>query len=389
MKKTILLIINYYLPGYKAGGPIQTITNMVNAIGDSYSFLIVTSDRDVDDRSPYFGIQHQEWIQLGKALVRYLSPEEETIRTFKSIINDFDFDIVYLQSFFNPHYTILPLLSLFFSHKRNTPVLIAPRGEFAACALSHKSLRKVVYLCFFQIIFIHFLNYFFQCSSHDEENDLKQHLKRTSCFTALDFNAQEHIPESSLDTGIQTTQILKIVLLARIDIQKNIDYAIKVVSRLKTPVVFDIYGNSFDKQYALECTHLIEHIPENVRISLKGPVPHHEVLQTLQKYDLFFMPTKNENFGHVIHEALLAGLPVLISDQTPWHELESRNAGWEIPLDKPNLFVETLENFISLTPKQRLKMRRAALQYGIDVSNNQQTIQDNIQMFNSIIHPIT
>ena len=36
-----------------------------------------------------------------------------------------------------------------------------------------------------------------------------------------------------------------------------------------------------------------------------------------QEYDLLFLPTKGENFGHVILESMSAGTPVLISDTTP------------------------------------------------------------------------
>ena len=384
MKPVILLFIGQYLPGYKAGGPTQTIANMINAIGNDYAFYIVTTDRDIDDKSPYSGIRHHEWMKIGNCFVRYLSPQEQTFFTFKKIIQETDFDIVYCQSFFDSHYTILPLVSLFFSQKRVKPVLLAPRGEFASGALAHHGLRKRFYLFFFKTVFINLLKYTFQCSSADEKKDL-EHLfgKDIPSRIALDFNSQEHIAESSLDVPI--TEPLKIVLLARIDIQKNIDYAIKVVSKINFPVIFDIYGNPFDKQYALKCFRLTEHMPDYIHVSLKGAIPHCEVLQLLQKYDLFFMPTKNENFGHVIHEALLAGLPVLISDRTPWHELHSRNAGWEVPLDNPDLFLKRLNEFKSLTNAQRIQMRYAALNYGMDVSNNQQTFRDNTQMFESLL----
>lgn len=44
------------------------------------------------------------------------------------------------------------------------------------------------------------------------------------------------------------------------------------------------------------------------------------------------MPTFNENYGHAIVESFVAGLPVVISDRTPWRNLEKINAGWDIPL---------------------------------------------------------
>jgi len=49
----ILTSVGYYLPGYKAGGPIRTLANMVDKLGDDFQFKIVTADRDFDDMKPY------------------------------------------------------------------------------------------------------------------------------------------------------------------------------------------------------------------------------------------------------------------------------------------------------------------------------------------------
>ncbi len=384
MKKKILLIIQCYLPGYKFGGPVQTVVNMVNALGDRYEFYIVASDRDYGDEQPYPGVHYQEWVKVGKGFVRYLSPAERTLHSYRELIRETKFDLFYCQSFFDPRFTIIPLVALFLSNKKNTPVLLAPRGEMASGALAHRALKKKLYLAMFRTVLVHFLNYSFHCSSEDEKKDLTNHLgKRVRLFTALDLNTQEHVEEDHL--VVRENETLKLVLLARIDIQKNIDYAIRIAGRIKTPVVFDIFGTYHDEQYVQECLSLAKRMPPGIRVSLKGAIPHHEVMKTLLDYDLFFLPSKNENFCHVIHEALLSGLPVLTSDRTPCHELESRGAGWEIPLDNPDSFVATIEKFISMNPEQRLQMRRAALRYGIDVSRDEKTVQDNTEMFDSVM----
>ena len=39
-----------------------------------------------------------------------------------------------------------------------------------------------------------------------------------------------------------------------------------------------------------------------------------------------FLPSKGENFGHIIMESLAASTPVIISDLTPWKDLENARA---------------------------------------------------------------
>ena len=65
----------------------------------------------------------------------------------------------------------------------------------------------------------------------------------------------------------------------------------------------------------------------NIRVEFKGPIPYTQVFGTLQQYHLFVLPTLGENYGHVIYEALSAGEPVPISDQTPWRKSGKRKSG--------------------------------------------------------------
>jgi glycosyltransferase involved in cell wall biosynthesis len=71
-------------------------------------------------------------------------------------------------------------------------------------------------------------------------------------------------------------------------------------------------------------------------------------LDLLSSYHALFLPSKGENFGHVILEAFMAGRPVLISDQTPWINLEQAACGFDLPLSNPLAFVEKLEDWAEL-----------------------------------------
>ncbi len=64
-KKRLLVFISFYLPGFKAGGPIKTIQNMVTQLDGDLDFCIVTRDRDLGDTEAYSSIKPVYlWIKI-------------------------------------------------------------------------------------------------------------------------------------------------------------------------------------------------------------------------------------------------------------------------------------------------------------------------------------
>jgi len=76
------------------------------------------------------------------------------------------------------------------------------------------------------------------------------------------------------------------------------------------------------------------------------------------------MPSQGENFGHTMVEALAAGLPLLISDRTPWKELERQNAGWDLPLEEPSCFWEQLNDLVAYDGSDLEVVSRGAFALG-------------------------
>ncbi len=123
----------------------------------------------------------------------------------------------------------------------------------------------------------------------------------------------------------------------------------------------DIYGPLEDKTYWGETEKLIKSLPENIKVEYKGLVSHNEVVERLFEYHFFLLPTLGENFGHVFLEALAAGCPLLISNRTPWVNLKEKEIGWDLSLEKPQQWVEVIneclnynqENYNYLSSKAR------------------------------------
>jgi len=97
LKKTILVFIGYYLPGYKSGGPVRTISNMLDLLGNDFNFLIITRDRDQLDNKPYENIKVNEWNDAPNCQIFYANKKVN----LRNVINAVEFNQYYLNSLFD------------------------------------------------------------------------------------------------------------------------------------------------------------------------------------------------------------------------------------------------------------------------------------------------
>lgn len=380
-KRSILVLADYYLPGYKAGGPIRTLVNMVDRIGDEFQFKIVTADRDFKDYAAYPGVTIDHWNRVGKADVFYMSPKRQSLKEFKKILCSTECDVVYLNSFFSPHFTIKPLLLRWLRLIPDKSLILAPRGEFSSGALALKSFKKYIYISAAKVLGL-YRDVLWQASSEYEEKDI--------CYWFGDcakIVIAPNIPSSI--TGLTPTLSnhkkiagkLKIVFLSRITRKKNLCSALRMLVNLKGEVQFNIYGPLEDLNYWAECNRIINLLPNNIRVQYMGAINHDQVSTVIRKYDLFFLPTLGENFGHVILEALADGCPVLISDQTPWRDLEKEGVGWDLPLNCMERFQEVLQKCIDMNEQEYNILSKRAYKFGLKIVEDKTALDLNRKLF--------
>src|SRR3546814_12203947 len=101
---------------------------------------------------------------------------------------------------------------------------------------------------------------------------------------------------------------LRITFLSRISPMKNLLFCLETLARVHVPVVFTIYGPREDHEYWQRCEAAITALPSHVVAVYGGSIEPSDVVPALSRPDIFFLPTFGENYGHVIAEALAAGL---------------------------------------------------------------------------------
>lgn len=369
---------------------MRTIANFVEHLGDVFDIRIVTGDRDVLDSSPYINVVIDGWNTVGKAQVFYASSQKLTLRGISRLLNNTPHDILYLNSFFAWSFTGLPLLARRLELAPKAPCVIAPRGEFSEGAIALKAWKKQIYLWIAKLFGL-YDRLTWQASSTFEVQDICRafFLDKKKVVVAPDmplkFSADLQTEGSLADR--RQDSALRVVFLSRISPIKNLDFALQALALVREQVRFTICGPIEDPSYWQICKDLISELPRNISVTYQGQLHPDEVNARLKENDLFFLPTRGENYGHVIIEALAAGLPVLISDQTPWRDLAARGVGWSLSLHTHEHFAAQLDAVAKWSKERALQASQLARTYAIERLNDSTIKEANRQLFWSVLSP--
>ena len=379
-KPIILIFIDWYLPGYKAGGPVRSMANLVDHLEDEVEFLIVTRNTDYMSDKPYPDISPDRWTDYGKnARVHYISKNNLSIKNLKEIVRKTPHDLLYINGFFSFYFSILPVwLGKKISRK---PVILAPRGMLGSGAISVKPFRKRIFLVLVRLLKI-YRPVFFHATNPQEVTDIQYRIDKKVKITVA-----PNLPGRIQDSRFKIQEKkdpgkLKLVSVARIAPEKNTLYAIeRLTEEYNGQITFDLYGTIYNKSYFEKCKASSRQPATGSQINFKGPIHPDEIYNTLTEYDFLFMPSRGENFGHIILEAMTAGLPVIISNRTPWRNLEENGVGWDIALDNQLRFHEIIQKCVDMSQEEYVELSKAAFNFANDYMNNPEIIEASKQLF--------
>jgi glycosyltransferase involved in cell wall biosynthesis len=375
-KIKVLVFSGYYLPGFKGGGPIKTIKNLFDRASKDLAFKLVTSDHDLGEKKSYQQVKSDYWNILDNVSIFYASTGVVGIYNIAKIVFQNDSDVIYLNSFFSVRFSLYPqLLVKLFRLKQQ--IVLGTRGEFSEGALGIKTIKKRLYIFLYKFFRLNHGTVFQASSDYEAKNIASVLGNPADIFIAEDIGSKP--PPIHLVARIDGP--LRIVFVSRISPMKNLLLALKILKKVKKTVVYHIFGPIEDHEYWQECKKIIGELSHNISVEYKGELMPKKVLSTLSNYDLFFLPTKGENYGHVIAEALCAGLPLLISDRTPWRNLQFQGIGWDLSLDNTEKFSNTIDEFAKLNANEHFELRHNVLSWSKEKFSQQDAVEANINMF--------
>lgn len=377
-KPNILIFVDWFYPGYLAGGPVQSVLSLVNYLKEDFNFKILTTNRDLSSETPYSNITSDAWIKSDLGCEIFYSSEKNwSYIALKKIIDNTNFDLAYINSFFSNFFSIVPL-QILNKHYPNKAVILAPRGMLGSGALAIKKWKKKAFLVYSKITGLH-KRVIWHATSEQEENEIKNVINPKTEIVRI-----SNLPKK-FKVEIQKTkssQKLNLFFMSRISEKKNLLFALEILKQItNSEIHFSIYGYLEDKNYWERCESIIKESPKNIQIIYKGSVSPTEIETVLANEHVLFLPTLNENFGHSIVESLLCGCPVIISDQTPWNDLEKHDAGFAIPLNNPKKFTEAISKYAQMNQEEFLQVSKAANKYISDKIDLKKVKDQYTQLF--------
>lgn len=317
--------------------------NEIQNLGDSISYknhLVEFTDKGISD--------------IFKKSIKYLKKSQ----------------IIHFSSIFFP--VTLPLLVI--SISLGKIVVISPRGELYDAALEIKPKSKYLWLMLIKNLQ---KKIDFHATNEYEAGLIKKFFPKAKSVEVI--NNFIKIPVINA-VPIEN----KFIFLGRINPIKNIHILIKAFYLLiekteDTSINLVVVGSArlaYEKKYFEELRFQVKELGLDDRVFFKGHLEGEEKEKELASAKALILPSKSENFGNVVLEALAQGTPVIASTGTPWKILDQEKSGFWIEPTTENI-LQAMQNILNLSEDEYMQSRTNC----IALCKNSFDVQSNISLW--------
>ena len=332
-KTRILVSTEWFPPAFKAGGPIRSVYNLILAMKSNggnpdLEFFVLSGAYDLGEEEKMEGVNEGVWSHLqgvSGVQVRYENRLNWRKSHWKHVFDEVKPDVLYLNSLFSRAFTLRPLQV---ARAKGVKTVLAPRGMLGAGALEIKPLKKFIFLSLARNLDF-FRGVEFHASTEEEVREVKMHIPGKKVFVARNFSD----PTLKILPTTTPSESVNFLCLGRVHPKKNLLFAVEILSKMNLKgkkVSVNIVGPSEDENHLNSILRLSN---SSLEITYSGSVPHQGLHEVFSNTHFLLMPTTHENYGHAIIESWGFGRPVLLSDNTPWRDLQEKGLGYCTPLD--------------------------------------------------------
>jgi glycosyltransferase involved in cell wall biosynthesis len=325
----------------RSGGPATAIVPMCRALRDAGAeVLLVTTNEglkesDTDRLADYKGVPARFFpVQLG-ASFKYSRPLAAWLKT-----NAPQFDVVHIHAVFN-HASVAAAGAC---RNAAVPYVVRPLGTLDPWSMQQKPVRKRVFWLVSGRKMLErsaAVHYTAEAEKEATEGFLRMNHGRV---IPLGGAAGEAAPSNDLAQWCPALTSQRYVLfLSRLDPKKGVDVLIEsFVSLVRRPEFSSwrlVIAGDGPREYVAV---LKEKAANSHRIMFTGWVEGDAKEALLRNAALFALPSRQENFGFSILEAMARGVPVLLSPQVNLaREIQAADAGWIVERDESSAGLAT------------------------------------------------
>jgi len=279
------------------------------------------------------------------------------------------YDIVHIHALFSP----VSSLSAMICRQQQIPYILRPLGTLDPADLRQKKQLKQLYVAMLErhnlagAAAIHFT------STQEAKISARFGVSTKDLVIPLgvtQVDGEERRKDNSIRQQLVIPQVTPIVLfMSRIAPKKGLDLLIPALEKLLANGVkfhFVLAGsNPQDPNYETKIQLQIQNSTLRSHCTITGFITGESKTALLQAADIFVLPSYYENFGIAVAEAMVAGIPVVISDQVHiCHQVRDSESGWVGTTDVNDLvelLTEALEN-----PQERQRRGIRAKAYALE-----------------------
>lgn len=256
-------------------------------------------------------------------------------------------DYIEFHSFFDC-YVLLPIIFLSFIKKKKIKIYL--RGMVNDNVFVKKKFIKNTYLFFLKIFL---KNCLIVCTSKYELNISSKYFNKNNLVIENNKVSNKYI-DIKFKKLIKKKGNLKILFYSNLSWKKNFTFVYEVLMDLDFRVELNIYGQLIIKEKFFN--QMLTELKTKHLVNYYGYNQYENKKKIFYNNHLLFLPTLDENFGHVIVENFLHYRPCLISNNTPWNDNKNYNAGFSIKLKKKTEYKKKLKYFYSMNQSTFNKM---------------------------------
>jgi glycosyltransferase involved in cell wall biosynthesis len=387
----ILHYIPTYAPAWKYGGPILSVSQLCECLAQlGHHVEVFTStagleyDRDIQPNQPTYrnGVTVTYFEQTPGVGIHCPAMENAVQQRAQN------FDLIHVTGVWQrTSYAACQAAKQF-----GIPYVVSPRGALGPYSWGQKTPKKAVYYLWherFNVMNAAGVHYTTQ-QELEECRWLGLPGRPIIVPNGLDTNAWQPDPEGAKHWrqahGLTPDEVI-LLNVGRLHHKKGLDLLPAALAPLKGQpwkLVF-VGGDDDDTKKQLQTQFQRSQLTEHV-LFLQACQPD-QLPAVYSAANLFVLPSRHENFGNVVVEALACGCPVLISDRVGLHrEVSAAGTGWVLPR-QPQAWAQTLQMLLQQPEQLRATAGRARPWVEAEFAIRQTALQ-MAEHYSQVIHKV-